>query len=166
MKPDLMLLSSASERMMARLTAEFTVHDMKQQTDEAGFLADHANDITAVVTSGNIGLRPDLMAALPNLKIVSSYGVGYDAIDANKAAERGIVVTHTPDVLNDEVANTALLLWFAVSKHLIPDDAYVRAGRWEKEGTAPLVKLGTGPHGRHCRAWPDRCRHRRPACRV
>ncbi|MCL4123350.1 UNVERIFIED_CONTAM: hypothetical protein GTU68_015556 [Idotea baltica] len=79
------------------------------------------------------------MAALPNLKIVSSYGVGYDAIDANAAAERGIIVTHTPNVLNDEVANTALLLWFAVSRRLVPNDAYVRAGRWENEGSTPLT---------------------------
>ncbi|MDU9005653.1 2-hydroxyacid dehydrogenase [Sedimentitalea todarodis] len=138
-KPDLLMIGSVTDRMMARLTAEFTVHPLFDQPDEARFLADHGAAISAVLTNGHDGLRPDLMAALPNLKIVSSYGVGYDAIDATAAAERGIVVTHTPNVLNDEVANTALLLWFAVSRRLVPNDAYVRAGRWENEGNTPLT---------------------------
>ena len=136
-KPDLLIIRKVSDRMTARLSAEFTVHPLFDQPDQAGFLADHGAAMTAVLTNGHDGLRPDQMAALPNLKIVSSFGVGYDAIDANAAAERGIVVTHTPNVLNDEVANTALLLWFAVSRRLVPNDAYVRAGRWENEGSTP-----------------------------
>ncbi|MEO9777672.1 MAG: 2-hydroxyacid dehydrogenase [Sedimentitalea sp.] len=138
-KPDLLMIGSVTDRMMARLTADFTVHALSDQPDQAQFLADHGVAITAVLTNGHDGVRPDLMAALPNLKIVSSYGVGYDAIDANAAAKRGIIVTHTPNVLNAEVANTALLLWFAVSRRLVPNDAYVRAGRWENEGSTPLT---------------------------
>lgn len=144
MKPDLLLIGSVTDRMMSRITAEFTVHALNRQTDEAGFLAEHGDSITAVMTNGGIGLRPDLMAALPNLKVVSSNGVGYDSIDANAAAARGIVVTHTPGVLNDEVANTALILWFAVSRRIVRDDSYVRAGRWEKEGSAPLTRSVQG----------------------
>lgn len=143
-KPDLLMIGSVTDRMMARLTADFTVHALSDQPDQAQFLADHGVAITAVLTNGHDGLRPDLMVALPNLKIVSSYGVGYDAIDANAAAERGIIVTHTPNVLNDEVANTALLLWFAVSRRLVPNDAYVRAGRWENEGSTPLTRSVQG----------------------
>ena len=58
------------------------------------------------------------MDALPNLKGISNHGVGYDGIDANHAAGRGILVTHTPGVLNDEVANTAIMLWLATSRKL------------------------------------------------
>lgn len=140
MKPNLLLIGSVTDRMMARLTAEFTVLPLPDPDAQAGFLAEQGASITAVITDGHNGVRPDIMAALPNLKIVSSYGVGYDAIDADAAAARGVVVTHTPNVLNDEVANTALLLWFAVSRRLVPNDAYVRAGRWEKEGSAPLTR--------------------------
>ncbi|WP_424985323.1 2-hydroxyacid dehydrogenase [Microbulbifer sp. S227A] len=143
-KPDLLVIGGVTERMMGRLTAEFTVHALYDQPDQGAFMAAHGTAITAVLTNGHDGLRPDLMAALPNLKIVSSYGVGYDAIDATAAAERGIVVTHTPNVLNDEVANTALLLWFSVSRRLVPNDAYVRAGRWEAEGNAPLSRSVQG----------------------
>ncbi|MEY8829444.1 2-hydroxyacid dehydrogenase [Sedimentitalea sp. XS_ASV28] len=143
-KPDLLVIGGVTERMMDRLTAEFTIHALYDQPDEAAFLAAHGAAITAVLTNGHDGLRPGLMAALPNLKIVSSYGVGYDAIDATAAADRGIVVTHTPNVLNDEVANTALLLWFAVSRRLVPHDAYVRAGRWQAEGNAPLTRSVQG----------------------
>jgi lactate dehydrogenase-like 2-hydroxyacid dehydrogenase len=144
MKPDLLMIGSVTDRMMDRLTAEFTVHALDAQAEEAGFLAEQGDRITAVLTNGGAGLRPEIMAALPNLKIVSSYGVGYDAIDADAAAARGIVVTHTPNVLNDEVANTALILWFAVSRRIVRDDAYVRAGRWEKEGNAPLTRSVQG----------------------
>lgn len=144
MKPNLLMIGSVTDRMMNRLTSEFTVLPLPEPDAQAGFLAQNGAEITAVVTDGHNGVRPDIMAALPNLKIVSSYGVGYDAIDADAAAARGVVVTHTPNVLNDEVANTALLLWFAVSRRLVPNDAYVRAGRWENEGSTPLTRSVQG----------------------
>jgi lactate dehydrogenase-like 2-hydroxyacid dehydrogenase len=66
----------------------------------------------------------------PNLQIVASCGVGYDHIDANAAAKRGIIVTNTPDVLTDEVADTAMGLLLATVRQLPQADAYLRAGKW------------------------------------
>ena len=84
---------------------------------------------------------PDnLLARLPNLKVVSSYGVGYDAIDADDAADRGILVSHTPNVLNDEVADTAIMLWLATSRRLVQADKWARSGQWEREGAFPLTR--------------------------
>lgn len=140
MKPDLLLIGNVTDRMMARFEAEFNVHPLPGDDDLPGFLAETGASITAVATDGHYGVRPDIMAGLPNLKIVSSYGVGYDAIDAPAAAARGIVVTHTPNVLNDEVANTTIMLWLAVSRNLVTNDAYVRSGAWERDGAAPLSK--------------------------
>ena len=66
--------------------------------------------------------------------------MGYDAIDANEAARRGIIVTHTPNVLNEEVATTAVMLMLACYRELLRDDAYVRSGEWEAKGNAPLTR--------------------------
>lgn len=71
-----------------------------------------------------------LMDRLPDLEIVANYGVGYDNIDAAEAGRRGIVVTNTPDVLNEEVADTAMGLLLAAVRRLPEADAYLRAGRW------------------------------------
>lgn len=140
MKPDLLLIGNVTDRMMQRFTAEFTVHPLPGDDALAGFLSETGPSITAVATDGHYGVRPDIMAGLPNLKIISSYGVGYDAIDAPAAAARGIIVAHTPNVLNDEVANTTIMLWLAVSRNLVTNDTYVRAGKWESLGSAPLSR--------------------------
>ena len=137
-KPHLLQIGSVTDRMRARLESEFTVHVLFDQPDRAAFLAEMGPSIVAVATDGHWGVPADVMAALPNLKVVSSYGVGYDAIDAKGAAARGILVAHTPDVLNDEVANTAIMLWLAVSRNLILADRWVRSGDWEVKGNMPL----------------------------
>jgi len=138
MKPGLLLIGGATERMMERMHAEFTVHRLPE--DLAGFLASHGADIIAVATNGHDGVKSEIIDGLPNLKVISCYGVGYDAIDTAKAAERGIIVSHTPGVLNDEVANTAIMLWLAVSRNMVTLDQYVRAGRWAAEGNPPLTR--------------------------
>lgn len=78
-------------------------------------------------------LNDEFFARYPNLQIVASCGVGYDHIDAHAAAKRGIVVTNTPDVLTDEVADTAMGLLLATVRQLPQADAYLRAGHWLKE---------------------------------
>lgn len=140
MKPHLLLIGDVNKRMYERLQSEFIVHRLPQGDDLAGFLTQTGPLVTAVATNGGVGLARDVMESLPALKIVSSYGVGYDAIDVDRAAERGIVVTHTPNVLNDDVANTAILLWMAVERKLVVHDAHVRAGRWETDGNLPLTR--------------------------
>jgi lactate dehydrogenase-like 2-hydroxyacid dehydrogenase len=80
-----------------------------------------------------------LLAALPKLQIISSFGVGYDHIDANAAAKRGIVVTHTPDVLTEEVADTAIGLLLNTVRELPQSERYLRAGKWP-EGNFPLSR--------------------------
>ena len=72
--------------------------------------------------------------------MISGYGVGYDAIDTVEAVRRGIVVTHTPNVLNEEVATTAVLLMLSCYREVLRDDAYVRSGNWKAKGNAPLTR--------------------------
>jgi lactate dehydrogenase-like 2-hydroxyacid dehydrogenase len=131
-KPSLLLIGGATDRMMDRFEADFTV------IPKADFAA-HADDIVAVATNGHDGVPANIMAACPNIKVVSCYGVGYDAIDTDACNARSILVSHTPNVLNDDVANTAILLMLGVSRSVVRDDAYVRAGDWVAEGNAPLT---------------------------
>jgi len=139
-KPNLLQIGNINERMTARLEAEFSVQRLFDQADRAAFLAEHGASFTAVATDGHWGLPADVAEALTNLRVVSSYGVGYDAIDADAAAARGILVSHTPDVLNDEVADTTVMLWLAASRRLVPSHDWVRSGNWESQGSFPLTR--------------------------
>ena len=82
-----------------------------------------------------------LLDALPNLQIIASFGVGYDHIDAGAAAGRGVIVTHTPDVLDDEVADTAIGLLINTVRELPKAEAWLRDGEWVSEGNYPLTGL-------------------------
>lgn len=93
-----------------------------------------AAKVRAVVTSGRFGVPSALMAALPNLEIVTNFGVGYDTTDVVQAAARGIRVTNTPDVLTDCVADTALGLMLDVFRRFGAAERFLRAGRWESGG--------------------------------
>ncbi|MEP3294982.1 MAG: 2-hydroxyacid dehydrogenase [Pseudoruegeria sp.] len=132
---DLLQIGGITEAMSERLSQVFRIH----QLDD--FAADK---ITHVITNGHDGVPADLMASLSNLEVISGYGVGYDAIDANEAVRRGIIVTHTPNVLNEEVATTAVLLLLSCYREVLRDDAYVRSGAWENNGNAPLTRSVDG----------------------
>jgi lactate dehydrogenase-like 2-hydroxyacid dehydrogenase len=82
------------------------------------------------VCGGHTRIDDAFVELFPRLEIVSSFGVGYDHIDAATLARRGIVVTHTPDVLTGEVADLALGLLIATVRQLPQVDRYLRAGQW------------------------------------
>ena len=108
--------------------------------EPAEFVATHGGEIRAVVTSGRTGVDAELMAALPNLGAIVHFGVGYDATDVGAAAARGVLVSNTPDVLTDCVADTAVGLMIDVMRQFSASDRYVRAGRWQAEGNYPLTR--------------------------
>lgn len=161
-KPYLLQIGTVSQRLADRYAAECTVLHLHDHPDQSAFLAEHGAKFTAIASDGFWGVPDDVLNALPNLKIIVSNGVGYDAINADAAADRGIVVTHTPNVLNDEVANTAILLWLAVSRRLLPADVWARSGAWERDGPFPLThsvqdrKVGIIGLGRIGQAIADR----------
>ena len=104
------------------------------------FLTSHGQQVAVVVTSGRTGVDAALMTALPNLGAVVNFGAGYDTTDVDAAAARGIVVSYTPDVLTDCVADTAVGLMIDVMRQFSAADRYVRAGRWRSEGNYPLTR--------------------------
>ncbi len=83
----------------------------------------------------------DLMAALPNLEIVANFGVGYDGVNVAHAAANNIIVTNTPDVLNEEVADTTLGLLINTVRLLPRAETWLRDGRWAKDGAFMLSPL-------------------------
>ena len=137
---ELLLIGDVTDTMRARLAAKFTIHELADMTDPLAWLKEHGAKIQYVSTNGHDGIRPEYVEAMPNLKLISCYGVGYDAIDTAQAVSRVIWVTHTPNVLNAEVATTALMLMLACYRNLLADDAYVRSGKWQTDGNAPLTR--------------------------
>ncbi|MEM7710676.1 MAG: 2-hydroxyacid dehydrogenase [Pseudomonadota bacterium] len=142
--PRLLQIGNVTERMRDALTGAFDIDVLFDQDDRAGWLDEHGDGIEAILTNGHYGVPEDVAAATPNLKVVSSYGVGYDAIDAPAFAARGIPVSHTPDVLNDEVADTFVALWLAVSRRIVAADRHARSGDWENGGEFALTRSVQG----------------------
>jgi lactate dehydrogenase-like 2-hydroxyacid dehydrogenase len=141
-KPTLLLVGRLQSSVMRPLAADYHVLHLWEAADPALLLASHANDIEVVVTSATHGADAALIAALPRLRLIASFGVGFDTIDVAAAQARGIAVTTTPNVLNDCVADTALGLLLAVSRRICEADRFVRAGRWESERFIYGTKLG------------------------
>jgi lactate dehydrogenase-like 2-hydroxyacid dehydrogenase len=103
---------------------------------EPALSADVAARIKAIAVSGGVNAR--WIDALPNLEIIANFGVGYDGVDTKHAASRGIVVTNTPDVLNDEVADTTLALLINTVRRLYQAESYLREGKWAANGPFAL----------------------------
>jgi lactate dehydrogenase-like 2-hydroxyacid dehydrogenase len=108
------------------------LHKLWEAPDRDRFIGELAPRLRAIAAGGPVHDRvgADLMAKLPKLEIISSFGVGYDHVDAKWAGEHGIVVTNTPDVLNEEVADTALGLLLCTVRELPQAERYLRAGKW------------------------------------
>ncbi|WP_386679059.1 2-hydroxyacid dehydrogenase [Loktanella sp. R86503] len=104
--------------------------------------------ILAVAYMGHHAFGGAQMDLLPNLQVIANYGVGFDAIDVAAASARGIKVTNTPDVLNDDVADLAIAMWLMQGRQMRAAEAHVRSGDWAKNGPVPLNrKLSGGAAG-------------------
>lgn len=110
----------------------------------AEVLAEHGPRARAAVVAVGRPFDAAVIEACPELKVISSFGVGYDSIDVKTARRRGIAVSNTPDVLNEAVAELAVGLAIDVLRRVAAADRYVRAGRWELEGAFPLTRQLSG----------------------
>ena len=126
-------------RLDSRLAEQFTLHRDPDPIPPEAWLARHGAAVRGLANASFTPLTAELMDRLPNLQIISGLGVGYDLIDVAAAKARGIVVTHTPDVLNADVANYALLLLLAASRDLLLHDGFARSGRWAQQERLPLT---------------------------
>jgi lactate dehydrogenase-like 2-hydroxyacid dehydrogenase len=115
----------------------FVPHLWWDLPDSDTFLGRNGGRIRGVAAAGKIEVGPALLSRLPRVEIIASFGVGYDRIDVAEAARRGIVVTNTPDVLTEEVADLTLGLLIATLRRLPQADRFVRNDGWSK-GPFPL----------------------------
>lgn len=102
-------------------------------------IAEAAPNCVAFCSAGTAQVSAKLMATMPKLRIVGHWGVGYDAVDAEWAGRNGIIVTHTPDVLSDEVADTTIGLLLMTVRELGKAEAWMRGGHWSKTGAYRLT---------------------------
>ncbi len=122
------------------LDAAFDVKRMFEADDRASFLADHGPHARAIATRGELGANAALIEACPELEVISVYGVGFDAVDMDAAAARGIKVTNTPDVLTGDVADLGVAMMLCQSRGMIGAETWVRDGHWAKDGLYPLKR--------------------------
>jgi lactate dehydrogenase-like 2-hydroxyacid dehydrogenase len=139
MKAEIIATARIYAPTQKRLDTEFNCHKLHEAADRAAFLRQHAPNVRGLATFGAGGADGALMDALPKLEIISNFGVGVDAIDLDAAKKRKIMVTNTPDVLNDCVADTAMALTVNVMRRFPQAEVYLRAGHWAAKGAYPLT---------------------------
>jgi len=125
--------------IMDGLKATGRLHCLWEKSDPDAFIMENASKIGAIATGGHIKVDGAYMSQFPNLKIVSNFGVGYDTVDAAWAGQHGIIVSNTPDVLTEEVADTALGLLIMTMRELSQSERYLRDGLWASKGPYPLT---------------------------
>lgn len=130
-RPAILVTAPMHHSVIAGLDQRFAVHRLWEEPDPDAFLSRHGSAIRGIATSTLYGRVDDaLFAALPMLEIVSSFGVGYDNVDVEAAAARGIVVTNTPGVLNEEVADFGVGLLLATIRQMPQAERFLRQGLW------------------------------------
>ncbi len=138
MSEEILIVGTFNPPIADKLAERYTLHQIAGPAEIGSVSEDVLNAVSGFASNG--WAPAEVIDKLPNLKIISSFGVGYDGVAAAHAASKGIMVGHTPDVLNDEVANTALALILATDRRIVAQDKYLREGRWKKEGNAPLTR--------------------------
>lgn len=138
MKQEVLVTGAFYAPSMEWLDREFTTHRLFESKDRAQMLAEVGPRVRAIAGSG----RSDsaLIQSLPKLEIVANFGVGYDNVDAVAARARNVMVTNTPGVLNEAVADTTLSLILAIERRVVAADRYLRAGKWVANGNYPLTR--------------------------
>jgi lactate dehydrogenase-like 2-hydroxyacid dehydrogenase len=134
---DILQLVSLRPEVQKELAARYRLHGKADFDKVAGI-------VRGCVTNGHSGPPPEMIDRMPKLEIIASASVGYDGIPVEYARAKGIPVTNTPDVLNDDVADLAIALMIMTARRLVASDRYVRDGKWPKGGEYPLAQKASG----------------------
>ena len=140
MKKNILITNKMVRICEPELEEKYSIHRLYEQTDPGMFLAKNGDLFTAIAGAD---VSEKMMEQMPNLKMISGFGVGYDSVDIDAAKQRGIYVSNTPNVLNDAMAEITIGLIIALSRNLVSADKFVRAGKWQ-EGGFPLQNELTG----------------------
>ena len=139
---DILQLVPLRPEVQKELEARYRLHSKADFEKVAGI-------VRGCVTNGHSGPPPDMIDRMPKLEIIASASVGYDGIPVEYARSKGIPVSNTPEVLNDDVADLAIALMIMTARNLVTTDRYVRSGRWPKEGEYPLAQSRQRQAGGH-----------------
>jgi lactate dehydrogenase-like 2-hydroxyacid dehydrogenase len=118
----------------ATLEAEFSPHFLAEAADRQALIAKIAPRVRAIARGNHIAIDKALIDCFPKLEIIAVFGAGYDGVDVGYARERGLMVTNTPDVLNEEVADYAIGLMVMTARELLRAERYLRDGSWARLG--------------------------------
>lgn len=129
----LALVRLTPERLAALTAAGYAVHEGAKHAMRMDALREAGAAVRAVLTNGRGGLSGEEMELLPNLEFVCAVGAGYEAVDLNAAGTRGIAVANCPDTNASAVADSAMMLLMATTRHLLQADRFVRAGGWQDQ---------------------------------
>ncbi|WP_417260009.1 2-hydroxyacid dehydrogenase [Celeribacter sp.] len=142
--PLLIVGAPVTDEERARLDAAYPSVFVATNADMAALDAATRQGIKAMAYKGHDPLGGDQMDLFENLGVIANFGVGYDAIDVDAATARGIKVTNTPDVLNDDVADLTVGMMLAYARDLVRGDAWVRDGTWASGKPLPLNRKMSG----------------------
>lgn len=120
------------------LNDAFKMHRLFETDDKPAFVKSHAKGIRGIATRGDLGAGKELIEALPNLEIISVYGVGFDAVDLDAAKKQNARVTNTPDVLTKDVADLGVAMMLTQARGVIGAQNWVKDGHWSSKGGFPL----------------------------
>lgn len=137
-------IAPPNDERRAYLEPHFNLVVEQDLDDPKTWLAENGAGIEMILTSGFYPFGSDYLDLMPDLKIVSTGSVGYDGIDAKALAARGVILTHTPTVLDAEVATTAVLLYLSCYRNFEAELANARSGAWAETGGLPLAHSGDG----------------------
>lgn len=143
-KPHVLQVGPYPEWDQGPLDAAFHMHRWWEAADRAAFLAEAGPKVRAIATRGDLGASAEMISACPALEMIAVFGVGYDAVHLPLCKARGIVVSNTPDVLTDDVADAAVAMMLAMARGTVAADAWVRSGDWAAKGGFPLKRKVTG----------------------
>lgn len=142
-KPQVLQIGPLSERFNRTLAEQYEVTALWLQADPLAFLREQGEQFALLVSSARFGCSVEQLACLPNLRVICSFGVGYDPYPLELLRDRGIALSTTPDVLNDCVADLAMGLIIDTARRMSESDRFVRAGNWV-DGAFPLARKVSG----------------------
>jgi lactate dehydrogenase-like 2-hydroxyacid dehydrogenase len=132
-KVDLLIYGPSKPIVDDGFTDKFVLHKVEQLGELDRLTQASTERVRGIAVTGLVPATGAVLSRFPKLEIVSSFGVGYDHIDAAWARDHNVVVTNTPDVLTEEVADTALGLLIATLREFVKADKYVRSGLWQTQ---------------------------------
>ncbi|WDZ95379.1 2-hydroxyacid dehydrogenase [Herbaspirillum sp. WKF16] len=141
-RPAVLIVARLPQHLMQLLHENFTCHNLLDGLSDDK-LMEIAPTVRGIAANGEAKVTREFIARFPALEIVSVFGVGYDGVDVPAARERGIHVTHTPDVLTDDVADMAIALMLAAARNVVRADRFARTGEW-KNGPFPFTTKVSG----------------------